>query len=129
MNSPAQDLRLILEADSSLALEFGTDLFIGEMPETPDECASLMDTGGLEPTTGPLYYPMAQALVRAGVGQYSNASNLAYGVLDALNRYSGQPDSSGYYYTGIWPVGEPVFLGTDEKNRPMFSINFRMQRR
>lgn len=129
MNTVAQDIKVILDGDSSLGLTFGTDLFVGLMPTTPDTCVSVIDTGGLEPTVGPYYYPTAQVLVRAGVGLYDTAASLAYSLIDKLHRYYGQPDSSSYYYTGIWAVGDPVFLGLDEANRPMFSINFRIQRR
>jgi len=129
MNTSAQDIKIILDGDSSLGLTFGTDLFIGLMPDTPDECVAVTDTGGLEPAPGPYYYPTVQLLVRAGVGLYATVSDLAYTILDKLHEYCGQPDSSSYYYTGIWATGDPVFIGTDEKNRPLFALNFRIQRR
>ena len=129
MNSPAQDIRIILEADSSLGLVFGTDLFIGLMPDSPDACASIADSGGFPASPGPYYYPTAQVLVRGIVGSYAATSAVAADVVAALHEYTGQPDSSSYFYAGIWSMYDPIFIGVDEKNRPLFSMNFRIQRR
>jgi len=129
MNTPAQDIRLILEEASGLGLVFATDLFIGLMPDYPDLCVSLTDTPGIEPGVGPYYYNSLHVLVRGGVGEYDEAVQLAVDIASVLHEYHGWPDSSSYYYAGIWQQSEPFFIGVDEKNRPLFSTNYRIQRR
>jgi len=129
MSTPAQDIRLILEGASSLGLSFGTDLFVGLMPDSPDECVSIIDTPGTEPGVGPYYYSSVQVLVRGGVGEYDSAAALGRDIAAVLHEYTGKPDSSTLYYAGIWQLSEPFFIGVDEKNRPLFSTNYRIQRR
>lgn len=129
MNSSAQDIKELIEADSSLSLEFGVDLFIGDMPETPNECVALFDTGGSETTVGPYYRSSVQILLRGEVGGYSEVHDRAFSINALLYGYSGVPTSSSLYYTGIWSLGDPFYIGVDEENRPLFSINFRIQRR
>lgn len=129
MSSAADDFRIILDASSSAGLTFGTDMFVGAMPDTPDECISIIDTGGQEPDKGPYEKATVQIMVRAGVGEYLVGYALAKAVQGALHEYYGQPDSSSFYYTGIWTTGEPFYLGTDTRGRSLFSLNFRYQRR
>lgn len=129
MTSCSSDIKTLLEADSSLALEFGTDLFIGELPETPNQCCTIVDTGGYETKIGPYYSPTVQMLFRGDVGEYEETYSLAQAVTILLHEYSGTPSGSTFYYTGIWSLGDPFFIGVDENERPLFSINFRIQRR
>lgn len=133
MNTPAQDIKIILEANvdsSSHDLTFGSNMFIGRMPESPSECVSIADAPGLEPDVGPYYYDFVSVLIRGEIGQYVEAANIGQAMISTLHRYHGQPDSSSMYYTGIWcDSGTPGYIGTDENNRPMFSFNLRIQRR
>ena len=65
--------------DTTLTL--GTNLFLGRLPDTPNTCVALFETGGLSPeeTMGgsslPAYtQPRCQILVRAA--DYASASSL-----------------------------------------------------
>jgi hypothetical protein len=129
MSSAADDFRIILDDNSGVGLSFGTDMFVGAMPDAPDECISIIDTGGQEPDKGPYEKATVQIMIRAGVGEYLVGYNLAKDVQRVLHEYCGKPDSGSFYYTGIWTTGEPFYLGTDAKGRPLFSLNFRYQRR
>ena len=129
MTSPAEDIKALLEAESSLALDFGTDLFVGDMPESPDNCICVMDTGGFAPSIGPYYHPSVQILVRGTVGSYSETIAQAQALCITLHAYYGTPSGSSFYYAGVWSLGDPFYIGVDENNRPLFSINFRIQRR
>lgn len=129
MSSPAQDLRYVLEADSSLDLSFGTNLFVGEMQNSLASAVVLLDTGGYSPDPGPYYKPTLQVIVRAASGEYASGYTLAESIRSCLHEYTGQPDSSTMEYTGVWSIGDPMYLGTDESGRPLFSLNFRIHRR
>lgn len=129
MTTASQDVRYILDGQSSLALEFGTDLFIGLMPETPNLCVSLADYSGMSPDPNDYFKPSFQVLVRGNVGEYDIAAELAESIVTVLHEYTGTPNPSGYFYAGIWLSGDITFLGVDELNRPLFSLNFRTQRR
>jgi hypothetical protein len=129
MSSPADDFQLLLSENSNVGLTFGTDMFVGAMPDMPDACISIVDTGGQEPDRGPYERSTVQILVRGGVGDYAITHELAKTIQEALHEYYGMPESSSYYYAGIWATNEPFYLGTDQRGRPLFSLNFRIQRR
>lgn len=129
MTTPAQDIKVLLESDSSLALSFGEDLFVGEMPENPNLCVSLFDTGGIPVVVGPFYTCFVHILVRGVVGGYVEAYTLAEEISSVIHEYYGTPLGSSFYYTGVWASSVPFFIGTDEANRPLFSLNFKVQRR
>lgn len=129
MSSSADDIRILLEAESSLGLALGTDLFVGVMPDAPDACVSVLDTPGYSADPNNYQHAGLQILVRAALGGYLSAYSLAENIWDTIHEYYGQPASGSYYYTLIWGEGQPFFIGVDEQSRPMFSMNFRLQRR
>ena len=129
MNTCAQDIVTLLEGISSLALSPGVDLFIGPMPDSPDECVSVTDSPGTEPDPNNYYNDSIQVLVRGEVGGYADASALAADIATELHQYTGQPDVYSAVYTLVWQTSSPFFIGTDENNRPLFSTNYRIQRR
>lgn len=121
----------ILDANSSsTGLEFGINLFVGIMPESPVECVSLLDAGGLPDNSLDYQSRFVQALIRVSVGAYERAVTIGEDIRDELHGYRGQPNSGDrYYITGIFASGGLAFIGPDEKNRLLFSINFNVQRR
>jgi len=128
MNPPSQDIKDIMVATSSLGLTFATDLFISEMPQTPDECVCVYDTGGDDPGTEFTYErPTLQVRVRGARGGYLNAHGLAQEIRDVLN---GQHNYTinGARYIGIWAVGDIIFVGYDDNHRPELTVNFRLHR-
>lgn len=129
MTSPAQDIRVLIDGDSSLGLVFGTDLFVGDMPESPDACVALFDTGGSSPDPNKYFRADVQVLVRGTVGSYSETYAVTETILLLLHEYYGTPSGSTYYYSVVWASGVPFYIGVDESNRPLFSLNFRIQRR
>ena len=75
-NSPAMDIKDFLEDSSSgLDLIFGTDLFIAEAPEQPDQLVCLYDTPGGPQEKFGLEYPGLQVFVRSNI--YSDGYNLS----------------------------------------------------
>jgi len=132
MNSPADDVRVMLEGESSLALTLGENLYVSEMPDEipggPGVCVGLYDSGGFPPQPNFTYeYPTVQVQVRGLAGGYMEAYAMAQAILIALNgTFDVTIDS--VRYVGVWAMQSPLFVGRDERNRPLFTINFRLHR-
>lgn len=130
MNAPSTDIKDILEAESSLGLAFGTDLFIGMEPNSPDQCVTIFDTMGRQ--TGlsmdqELYdYPSVQIRVRDN--SYISGWNLIESIRTTLHG-RGQETWNGTLYSIIYCASGPAMLDTDQQSRVRFIVNFNIQRR
>jgi hypothetical protein len=128
MNAPSEDVKDMLEAESSLGLTFATDLFVSDTPDSPDECVVVFDTGGEDPAAQHTYEkPTVQIRVRGRKGDYLNAYALAGDVKNVLHGLTDEV-LNGARYIGIWAVGDVLFLGQDDNKRPLLTINFRLHR-
>lgn len=128
MNPPSVDIKDLIEGEASLGLTFATNLFIGQMPESPDACVCLYDTGGYPGEANYLYErPTLQARVRGAKGEYLTAHNLAQQIRDLLHAMHNEI-INGARYVGIWTETDVLSLGVDEHQRPNFTINFRSHR-
>lgn len=127
MNPTSEDMKDRLE-ESAVALgTFGTDLFIGTMPPEPDTNVTLRDLPWKKAMLNyELKQPGMQALIRGAKGKYRNTMLKAEEVFDALSGYQGT--INGTRYLLVEAVSSPAYLGEDESNRPLFSINFEVQR-
>lgn len=110
----------------------GTDLFLGEYPDAPDELIALIETEGPGPTytmdrTGPsAVMPRLQVLVRAL--DYPTARSRAQAIYDLL---AGIVNTalSGVRYTSCTPVNSaPFFLERDANNRPIVVSNYQFDK-
>lgn len=128
MNPPSEDIKDLLEADSGLALTFRTDLFIGEMPTTPDACVCVYDTGGAAQEPNHTYkHPSVQVRVRGDKGAYRTAHVQAQDIQDLLHQTT-ELTVGGARYLGIWAQGDVLFVGPDDLGRPIFTVNFSAER-
>ena len=129
MNPSSEDIKNILEDSSSgLGLTFATDLFVSEIPTTPDRCVVVIDTGGFDAEVNYTYErPTLMVRVRGDRHRYKNGYTLAKDVKDVLNGLANETWNSTRY-VGIWAVGDVNFLGYDKNHRPEFSVNFRIHR-
>lgn len=93
----------------------------------------LPDLGGTSSGRAEVERPTLQVLVR-GLKQneassaYEDAAELAVAVKNALHGHVGVSSSGGTHYVGIWHQNGPAWLGADESGRPVFSMNFRVER-
>lgn len=128
MNAPSEDVKDILIGISALALEYAVNLFISEMPDTPDECVCIYDTGGA-PATPHISYERStfQVRVRGNRGAYQDAYDLAQAIKIELNGINNVTIATTRYI-GIWSAMDIIFVAYDEKHRPLLSINFRAHR-
>lgn len=131
MNSTAQDIKDMLEAQSSLALTFNVNLFVGKEPPEPDNAVTIFDTGGPQPeltfNRNEIYQrPAIQIKVRDN--DYEVGWPLINDIRNVLHG-RGHEVWNGTTYELIQCRAEPTFLGWDDNNRPWFTVNFLIQRR
>ena len=129
MNPASEDLKDFIELSSTgLDFTFGTNMFIGDMPDKPDNCITLYDTGGPAPQANYDYYkPTVQILIRGDIQGYQNAWDQANSLSNALHGVAGETVNSTYY-SQILASSDLMFVGKDDSNRPIFSINFEIHR-
>jgi len=132
MNSVAQDIKDMLEAESSLGLTFATDLFVGREPAEPNDCVTIFDTPGgapiatLEGGNDNYYYSAAQIRVRNT--SYTAAWALMNEIRDSLHGRANET-WNGTLYTVILAANDPFILDWDENQRIRLIVNFNLQRR
>lgn len=129
MNPQSEDIKdKLVSSQAGLGLTFGTDLFISEMPDEPDICYCLYDTGGVDPQAN-YEYDMVHLQVRArgGKGGYRAAWLAIKDIRDELHGTYGET-WNGTRYIGIWCMGDILFAGYDKNGRPLLTVNFRIHR-
>jgi len=131
MNATSEDIKDMLEDESSLGLIFATNLFVGREPVEPDTCVTIFDTYGFPPLltlsgNGGYYYPSVQIRVRGN--DYLTGWNLIQDIRTVLHGKAGETWNATLY-TVIYCSSGPALLDWDENNRPRFIINFNLQRR
>lgn len=106
----------------------GTSIFIGMLPDHPDELLAVMETGGSAPTFGfgvpglKFETPNVQVIVRGARGDYS-APRFTIGLAyKGLSTVQGQYLGLTYYHM-IKPIQSPFMLHRDQNERPVFIFN------
>lgn len=102
------------------------DIYAGKLPDQPDACIALQARGGLAPdiiTT--IEQPGVRMLVRdvdtpAGMAA---ANARAYALKLLLHRSVGLV-LNGILYHRIDAIGNPQFIGQDQRGRPKYEISF-----
>jgi len=129
MNAPSIDISDIFESSSVGLGTYGTDIFIGQEPETPHACVTIYDLPG-EETEGKdgeeVYKARVQIRSRGIPGDYTGAYSKAKDAHDALHNLANET-WSGARYIGIWCI-EPGLLKYDDKKRPIVVFTCRIQR-
>lgn len=132
MNSPAVDIASLLAGSGIGTL--GMDLFASRLPGAPDTVTAVMSTASRQPqiSTGVSTFknidrPNVQVLVRVPPGQQSAGYAKAETVKNILHG-KGVFVSGGARYISTLAVSDIGELGTDEKGRPVYSINFAIER-
>ncbi len=107
----------------------GTDLFLGLLPPTPDNCVCIAEYGGMAPehdmgTLALRYeFPRVQVLVRN--------TSYATGMLkarDIMGDMAAVANStmSGVNYFGIDAIQSPFFLNKDDNGRWVCACNYQV---
>jgi hypothetical protein len=129
MNAPSVDIKDFLVA-GGLSLTFGTNLFVGKEPESPDSCVTIFDTPGAPPDR---YFNQSQKYDRPSIqirvrdNDYRNGWALTNSIKNLLHSYppSVQSDTT---YTAIFCSQEPALLDWDGNDRARFVVSFDIQR-
>jgi hypothetical protein len=103
---------------------FGADLFIGQLPPSPDDCIALFEYAGEPPDlhwNGE--YPGLQVMARgksypATRAKIESVKNILHGVTEKV--------INGTRYLLIQARQSPATLGRDENGRQLFVVNFRI---
>ena len=129
MNSTTEDIKDFIElSDTGLGWTFGTNMFIGFTPETPDNCICIYDTGGYPPQSNYDYFkPTIQIMIRGNKQDYQSAWDDAKQLMTALHGVHGEVINLTTYIQ-ILSMSDILFLGYDKNKRPEFSINFEIHR-
>ena len=109
----------------------GTNLFKGIMPDIPDACVAVFETGGLPPVhamasavgQAVVERPRIQVLCRAAQYDYATARTKAHDVYKLLDGLPAR-DINGTAYKWIAAVQSPFFIGPDANGRVLISCNF-----
>lgn len=133
MNRASEDIKDMLEADSSLELTLGSggNLFIAKEPSGPNNCVTIFDTPALPPEftldkNVMLYNSSIQIRIRDK--SYDDGMALAWNIHESLHDRA-QETWNGTLYTVIHAAGEPAPMMWDDNNRIIILINFNMKRR
>ncbi len=126
MTAPSVGVKDLL-VDAAVGV-YGTagdwQIIISKLLDKSDQCIALYDTGGLTPNPRwALDFPGVTIHVRGK--DYLSTYDKAKQVRDVL---LGLPSQviNGDNWDGVLQIGETMFLGYDQKDRPMFSLNFRL---
>ena len=112
---------------STQDLTLGTNLFLGRLPDSPDTCVGLIQTGGTAPTDtfGTSYPPLEtqglQTLVRAA--SYATAEALAVDIFKSLQSVENETLTSTLYLK-IEGNQSPFPLERDGQERLVVSCNY-----
>jgi hypothetical protein len=109
---------------TSLVGTKGTTIFEGSMPDSPDSCICLYETGGFKPEIkSRIDYPTFQVITRNT--SYSTGRAKAISVQTALHGLTETTIGSSRFLL-IQAMQSPACLGQDERNRWEWSQNFKI---
>lgn len=130
MKAPAIDIADMLLAESSLSLELGTSLFVGQEPPRPDNTVTVFDVSGspgmLTMDKQKYEYPMVHIRIRNR--DYEIGWNLANEIYLSLHGRAHETWNDSIYEV-IKVSSGPAHFDWDDNNRARFIINFNLQRR
>lgn len=109
----------------------GTTIFKGIIPDRPDACVAVYETGGLAPAhamsgsagNAVAERPRVQVVSRAAQQDYEAArakASCCYRILDGLPGRT----VNGVRYLSSFAVQSPFLLGRDESGRVLLACNF-----
>lgn len=115
-------------ADNNLGT-FGTDLFIGYMPDKPDNLICLFEYGGSPPDiVSGVDEENPSFQVRVRNTNYSAARTKIESVVNVLHRIANETINDTFYLS-IFANQSPASIGRDANNRAEIVVNFRVTKR
>jgi hypothetical protein len=130
MNSPAEDVKDMIELESALGLTFQDNLFVAREPDPPKNCVTIFDTPGESPLTTlykgeDLFRPSIQVRVRNT--SYQDGWDLINSIERLLHCRGPEVWGDSYYSSILCTT--PTFHLDWQGNCARFVANFKIQRR
>jgi hypothetical protein len=128
VSSPSEGIRDLLVAANVGVFNAtsGWSIHISRMPNKPDTCITIYDSGGAPSNPKWLLdFPTVQVRVRGSENGYLAAQAKCKDIVDALLGLPSQ-DVNGDRWVMITQLSAPTFLGYEDNKRPQFSINFQL---
>lgn len=127
MNAPSIDIKDVLVADQGYV--FGDTIHIGKEPTSPNNCVTLYDIDGLPvPDLCGDINEQKTVQVRLRDVSYLDGWSKIQAISDAFNARANEV-IGGTFYESIMIDSGPFHLGYDEKDRVLFSLNLKIERR
>lgn len=129
-NSPAEDLKDLL-VTAGIGTFAGTStwgIYVSKEPDEPHGVVTLYDKGGV--SSNPKWIldePTVRVRIRGDIMKYRTTWTKAEAVKNALLGITPQT-VNGTKYIGIVQLGDIIFLGYDDNNRPVFTTTWRVIR-
>ncbi len=125
--SPEEGLEAICEAKGIVSGASGWKPEIGALRDTPKSMAFILSGGRGGEAKVAIDYPTVQILVLGAhaSGGYAQARDKAQDIYNALHGVD-TPDAAYPNLSSCLAMGNPVWLGADDKDRPRFALNFRL---
>jgi hypothetical protein len=101
-------------------------IFIGYLPDTPDDCIAVYDTPGRPSELHGLDQPNFQIVVRNS--SYASAATIIKNIQDLL-QFTTNTTINGTFYLNIYNLQSPFSAGRDEKSRVELKQNYVTQKR
>ena len=130
MNPFSEDIKNMIEAESSLGLVALDNLFIGRKPSKPNDCVTIYDTDSITNSTlskGEEYYTDA-VQIRVRNTDYLTGWALINAIMLSLHGRAQETWSDTLYMVIITTSG-PAMLTWDDNNRVIFIANLQCKRR
>jgi len=108
-----------------------TDLFIGLMPSSPDDCIAIYEYAGSPPlevlvdNDATLERPSVQVITRAARNDYPTARTLIENARDALTGITDET-IDGVRFLRVNQISSINALGVDDNDRPRFSLSLQI---
>lgn len=119
------DLAVQLANDTQYSI--GNALFKSYLPDSPDNCIAIIETGGLEPDKElPTKEPTFQVIIRGT--SYNSARSKMLQVRSSLHQRKNEFIGSTFFFF-ILLTAEGGHIGRDDLGRDEFSLNFRARTR
>ncbi len=114
-------------------LTIGTNLFLGDMPDTPDVCAAVFESTSAGPTmtfggTGIPQLESPNVMLWVRHTSYATGRALMETCWQKLSQIANEnltnEDAASVLYQRVEPMASPVLMSRDDLRRVLFSANF-----
>ena len=131
MATPAEDLLVFLQAEALGTI--GTDLFRDHLPDTPDACTVVFSTSGgpseLRFGSENIKWERPHCAVWRREARYEKdlARTNAFAAYKAIAKIVAE-NVNGTFYHFAHALQAPFFLKDDSNERPIFAVNFELEK-